>query len=729
MTQVKQFYEFGEFRLDLTNKVLRRGGENLQITRKMFDTLCVLVENADRLVEKDELMRRIWHDRFVEESNLTYNIKMLRKTLGDSASQPKFIETVPRRGYRFIAEVRLVEEKVGIEKIVLEEIEKVVLEKAEAQATPPLAPIQKKRRKYLAVAVGGILLLSILGFAYYYNKFPKNSARSFQQINTARITSTGKAFYSIISPDGKYVIHARDEGEKQSLWIRQSGETRDIEIVPPTSGKIGGLSVSPDSKSVYYTLWQENQPDAVLYQVPILGGASRQVISNVDSGISFSAGGGEFAFYRTDQTEGLSQLLVANLDGTHQRVIAERRSPETFETEFGDPVWKPNERKILAIAASNAFQGKSDVVEIDIETGAVKTFVESRWKEIHQIAWLKNSQSLLLIAFDEESNSRQIWHVEPKAGIYRKITGDVNNYRGISLNDDEKTLITTQITHVTRLWKTTDKTAAAEEILSETGNIKGDEGLAWTPDNHLVFSLGAHNADNIMIFDRSGIRPLTVDANGNRQPTVCGENQIVYAANFASSEPNALRLWKMDRDGKNPQRLTADENESEMYPHCSASSSSSSDWVVFQKGSEKPTLWKIPISGGKSVQLTKTLSFQPTVSPDGRMVAYYSSDNYKWSISVASTEDGKLLKQFPISPASKLRHLRWTPDGKNLAFSDSRRAVSNIWLHPLDGSSPIQLTNFDSETIFYFDWSADGANLAYARGTTSSDVFSISDVN
>ena len=304
------------------------------------------------------------------------------------------------------------------------------------------------------------------------------------------------------------------------------------------------------------------------------------------------------------------------------------------------------------------------------------------------------------------------------------MTGDLNDYRGISLTDDEKTLITTQIGQITRLWKTTDTSATnAEEILSETGNSKGNEGLAWTPDNQLIFTLGPHDYDNISTFDQSGSRPLTINTKGNRQPTVCG-NHIVYVTNFVSVEPNALRLWKMDLDGKNPQRLTSDENESEIYPHCSANS----DWVIYQRGWEKTTIWKVPVSGGEPIQLTKTLSFQPTVSPDGKIVAYYYLENNKWGIAVISIEDGKLLQEFPILPKGNLRHLRWTPDGKNLAYSDTRGGVSNIWLQPLAGSSPTQLTRFDSELIFYFDWSPDGKNLAYSRGTISSDVIAISDV-
>ena len=101
-----QFYEFASFRLDVSQKVLLRDSKPVPLTPKVFDTLEILLENAGKLLEKDELMRKIWQDRYVEESNLTSNIKMLRKALGDDAAHPQFIETVPRRGYRFIAEVK-----------------------------------------------------------------------------------------------------------------------------------------------------------------------------------------------------------------------------------------------------------------------------------------------------------------------------------------------------------------------------------------------------------------------------------------------------------------------------------------------------------------------------------------------------------------------------------------------------------------------------------------------
>src|SRR6185436_16437546 len=106
MVKKRRYFEFGEFQLDVKERALLRNGEALQLTPKAFDTLVLLVENAGSLVEKDEMMRVVWRDAFVEEVGLARNISVLRKILGQGAGGQQFIETVPKRGYRFAAQVR-----------------------------------------------------------------------------------------------------------------------------------------------------------------------------------------------------------------------------------------------------------------------------------------------------------------------------------------------------------------------------------------------------------------------------------------------------------------------------------------------------------------------------------------------------------------------------------------------------------------------------------------------
>lgn len=110
-------YQFDSFRLDQTEGVLLHGGDAVALTPRVFDLLSVLVERAGRLVTKATLMEKVWPDTFVEEANLTVNIAILRKLLGHKASGPQYIETVPKRGYRFVAKVFEVERERALEVI------------------------------------------------------------------------------------------------------------------------------------------------------------------------------------------------------------------------------------------------------------------------------------------------------------------------------------------------------------------------------------------------------------------------------------------------------------------------------------------------------------------------------------------------------------------------------------------------------------------------------------
>ena len=98
-------YDFGRFRLNTAERILLREGEPVPLTPKVFDILITLVENRGQVVGKDDLMKKVWPTTFVEEGNLTQNVSLLRKALGESAGGAQFIETVPRRGYRFVAQI------------------------------------------------------------------------------------------------------------------------------------------------------------------------------------------------------------------------------------------------------------------------------------------------------------------------------------------------------------------------------------------------------------------------------------------------------------------------------------------------------------------------------------------------------------------------------------------------------------------------------------------------
>jgi len=140
----QQFYEFGPFVLDTVQHLLLREREPVPLTPKTYDTLLVLVENSGRMLSKDELMKALWPDSFVEESNLTVQISTIRKALGEVPGEHRYIVTVPGRGYRFGATVTawssgepdMVIEDHSRGEVLIEEVEEA--NQQETRSSPPI---------------------------------------------------------------------------------------------------------------------------------------------------------------------------------------------------------------------------------------------------------------------------------------------------------------------------------------------------------------------------------------------------------------------------------------------------------------------------------------------------------------------------------------------------------------------------------------------------------------
>ncbi|MEK7725092.1 MAG: winged helix-turn-helix domain-containing protein [Acidobacteriota bacterium] len=163
----KHLLKFEAFTINLEEKSLSKSGGSISIPPKVFAILEMLVKNDGRIVEKDELMKEVWADSFVEDSNLTYSIRQLRKILGDDFNEPKFIETVPRRGYRFIAKI---ESSNG------NQVENTVTESSKNS----LSDTSQKRIFYVAIAIS-VLLFGLTGYFYYQLQNSKNYVSGTQQ--------------------------------------------------------------------------------------------------------------------------------------------------------------------------------------------------------------------------------------------------------------------------------------------------------------------------------------------------------------------------------------------------------------------------------------------------------------------------------------------------------------------------------------------------------------------
>src|SRR5215469_811077 len=158
-SQVKDLYEFGPFRIDSRERLLSCHGKPISVTPKAFDTLLVLVRNSGHLLLKEELMKAIWPDSFVEEVNLSQSISTLRRALGDTAHKSRYIATVPGKGYRFIAEIKsFPPPEADQASLLVEERSPIVVE-------------QPRSWRFPATIAGTLALAGIIVFgAYYFGK-------------------------------------------------------------------------------------------------------------------------------------------------------------------------------------------------------------------------------------------------------------------------------------------------------------------------------------------------------------------------------------------------------------------------------------------------------------------------------------------------------------------------------------------------------------------------------
>ena len=218
---------------------------------------------------------------------------------------------------------------------------------------------------------------------------------------------------------------------------------------------------------------------------------------------------------------------------------------------------------------------------------------------------------------------------------------------------------------------------------------------------------------------------MTTDVLGEKGLSVSRDGRFIV---FASNRAGRFNIWRIDADGADLKQLT--DGAGEAYPQCSPDGR----WVVYQSGvgNVASTLWRVPIEGGDAVQLTRTHSTYPAVSPDGESIAYFYLDKERpgspWRIGVISLADGAFFTSVEIPPTVISRFMRWTPDGKALAYIADEGEVSNIWMQPLDGGPAKKLTNFKTETVIAFAWSPDGKHLLISRGEKASDVVILRDL-
>ncbi len=580
----------------------------------------------------------------------------------------------------------------------------------------------------LAVLGLAVAIAAGIGFYKYYWSRPATPP-PFQDMRITKLTFGGKAISAVVSPDGNQVVYVVDDGGLRSLWLKQVATATDLPLRKPEDVNYFSLAISPDGNFLYYANAGATIQNRVLYRMPVLGGNPSKVVDDIGSPIGFSPDGKQIAFVRSalvgggvssgvrgGSGEGESALIIANADGTGERNIATRKGgPNRFGNFFfGGVVWSPDGKRIATVARDTDAAGRyQTVVEVSVAGGEERILTSKRWYQIQRLAWLSDGSGLLMTAAEKASDARtrQIWYLSYPDGELRKITNDLNNYVGISLNADSRVLVTAQENQNTDIWVAPGGDAGrANRLTSLSSNMDGFDGVRWTPDGKIVFNSTAGGGEGIWIMESDGTnrKLLTTSETVDYGPSITPDGRYIV---FTSERTGAPAGWRMDIDGRNSKQLNT-----------SGVTEASADWVIH---SFKQSLWKTPIQGGEPVRVSEERLVRCAASHDGKMVACsLETPGSLAKLAVLSIDGGSPPRVFDVKFDLPAR-MRWTPDGRAVTYIGRQDGLADLWSQSIEGGEPKRITNFKSDHIFSFDWSRDN-KLVISHGVAASDVILIS---
>ena len=527
------------------------------------------------------------------------------------------------------------------------------------------------------------------------------------------LTNDGTSVCSAISYDGKWVAHAEEQKGKQRLVVTNIATSASTNAVPPDDVQYVGITFSRDSNYLYYTRKEKNGP-GILYRLALSSTNPVKLKTDVDSPITLSPQGDRFAFVRHDEATSEFLLMLSNIDGTNEQVLASRKNGDRLST-YG-AAWSPDGNMVVCPASHWDKGFHTNLVGFDLKSRREQLIGQQSWFVVAQVAWQEDMKSLVVSARERETSPRQLWRIRFPDGVADKVTNDLNDYGGVSLSGNN--IVTVQTNTSWQIWALTlDEPQKAIAIASGVGR---NYGLSWTSKGKIVFSSMAQDRLNISRIDPDGSNRLQLTNVGdNYLPASSVDGRFIV---FSSNRNGPFNIWRINADdGSDPKQLTF--SDGNFYPSCSPDN----EWIAYDNiANSGVSVWKVPMNGGESIKVGENYRM-PVFSPDNQFIACRSSlESGSRDVAIFPAQGGRPLKRVPI-PIQEWQRVQWLPNRHELSYIKIVDGYSNIWSYDLDTGASKQLTNFNSDRIYAYAWSPDFKQVACQRGTNISDVTMISE--
>ena len=564
-----------------------------------------------------------------------------------------------------------------------------------------------------SLVLGAVFLLFVAAAFGVYSLLPRKKDLPVERMSVENLTNSGHVSLARISPDGKYLLHVLDENGLQSLWLRHIPTGSNTQVVTPAATRYSGLTFSPDGNYIYFVRREDSEQSiASLYDAPMLGGAPRLLIKDVDSPIAFSPDGQRFAYLHQHGDSAVIDLKIARRDGSFERDLFHHKDVLTDSLTLS---WSPDGKTIVIPIVQPTPQDLGGFLVVDVASGAMKQAAIAKDRIYFEPAWLPDMTGLLVSASTAETGflRRQIGIVSFPDGAFHLLTTDTNDYFHPSLAADGQSIAANQ-------------SQAKDQIeIAPAGSLDNFTplklpsnlpfwGMDWTPDSQLLVVQGP---DIRLVNPAGGNRVVFSEPKFPMDQVVsCGQGRYIVFRTLGRSGGAEANFWRVDLNGTNLKRLTFGVNE--RLPACS----NDGKWLYYVDVAENQFLKRISIEGGSPETIIKSPAIPYDLSPDGKTVVTLEAreSDHTPMLVIYSLEDGK-KSAFAFDPRG-LPSLVFMPSGKAILYSVREKGVDNLWVQPLDGSARRQLTHFTSERISGYAYSKDAARLAVGRGHADSDA-------
>jgi Tol biopolymer transport system component/DNA-binding winged helix-turn-helix (wHTH) protein len=690
-SQKSRTIRFGSFEVDPESGELSRNGTNIRLQQQPLQILLTLLSRHGEVVTREELRRQLWADNtFVDfEHGLNAAIKRLRDALGDSAENPKFIETLPRRGYRFLVPVSGAENS------------------SEPETLVQRAPLRRYALLSLLVLCPLIVVFTAQRHWHILSSLTTQASSVAMRV-TPFTTTPGAELEPAFSPDGKAIAFLWDQGlsDKTDLYVKLIDAEQPLRITHREGG-ICNVAWSPDGR---YLAFQSEGASPGTFLVPALTGPERKVSTNAMClGLSWSPDGKYLAFPGKDSPTGPYRIATLSLDSLEERWVT---FPETHIVGDHQPCFAPDSKSIAFMRIRNEWV--TDLYVASIKGGEARRLTFDN-TVIFGCTWAADGQSVVISS--HRGGDASLWRVSVSGRIPERLAVGSTSafYPAISLQGD-KLAYRNGALH-TNLWRLAlddngRPIGPAEPFMRST---VGDEGPQISPDGtQVAFQSQRSGSPEVWVarVDGSNAIQLTSRKNLSGSPRWSPDGRFIA---FDSRVGDHSQIFVTRSVGGEPRQITTGD-----YDAWVPSWSRDGQWIYFTSNRALPRqLYRIPLSGGEPVQVTLRGGFLGFESQDGSELIYCKdNDGGLWKKRLPNGPETRIL-------AANLDWGRWALRGNGIYFIDTTSPKPVISHFDLATQKVSRIATVE-KTLYHgipaFDVSPDGRTILFAQVEKETDI-------